>query len=114
MKELGKALIEARSHMGRLVKDGINPHFDSNYATLKAVIETAERPLADAGIAVMEYTTDSQEITTQHLDLIHTESGETLQSAFPLNCKDPNNPQQVGSAQTYARRYLWTAAAGLA
>jgi len=114
MKEMAKALIEARSHMGKLIKDKQNPHFRSKYATLKAVIETAQGPLAEAGICVLEYITSEGEIPLQHLDMIHAESGDQLTSEMPLNVRDPQNPQQVGSAQTYARRYLWTAAAGLA
>ena len=114
MKELAKALIESRKNMGKLVKDKTNPHFKSKYATLKAVIETAQGPFQDAGLCVFEYTDCDGEGITQWLTVFHTESGESMESSLPLNVRDPLNPQQVGSAQTYARRYLWTAAAGLA
>lgn len=114
MKELAKALNEARANMGKLLKDAKNPHFKSKYATLKAVIEVAQKPFADAGLCVFEYVTSEGETPLQHLDLIHTESGEQLTSEIPLLVRDAANPQQVGSAQTYARRYLWTTAAGLA
>jgi len=115
MKNLAAALLKAKAAMPPLVKNANNPHFKSRYATLDAVIDAA-RPSFDAhGIAVLEYTERTASLeTVQALRLVHTESGETLDSAIPLIVKDPSNPQQMGSAQTYARRYLWTAAAGLA
>jgi len=115
MKNLAAALLKAKAAMPPLVKNANNPHFKSSYATLDAVIDAA-RPSFDAhGIAVLEYTERTASLeTVQALRLVHVESGETLDSAIPLIVKDPSNPQQMGSAQTYARRYLWTAAAGLA
>ena len=114
MKELAKALIKAQSGMGKLVRDAKNPHFKSDYASLNAVIETAKLELFKAGIAVFEASVIREGQTVQQLVLVHSESGESWESEFPLVCKDPSNPQQLGSAQTYARRYLWTAASGLA
>jgi hypothetical protein len=37
--------------------------------------------------------------------LCHAESGEFMQSDYPINVKDASNPQQLGSALSYARRY---------
>ena len=115
MKHLAAALLKAKAAMPPLVKNANNPHFKSRYATLDAVIDAA-RPSFDAhGIAVLEYTERTASLeTVQALRLVHTESGETLDSAIPLIVKDQSNPQQVGSAITYCRRYLWTSAAGLA
>jgi len=118
MKELAKALLTARKEMGKLINNAKNPHYRSNYATLDEVIRVAQEPLANAGICVLESTCalveDNTTITKQRLDLIHIESGDVYSSKIPLICKDPSNPQQLKSAQTYARRMLWTAAAGLA
>ena len=118
MKELAKALLAARKEMGKLINNAKNPHYRSNYATLDEVIRVAQEPLANAGICVLESTCalveDNTTITKQRLDLIHIESGDVYSSKIPLICKDPSNPQQLKSAQTYARRMLWTAAAGLA
>jgi len=44
--------------------------------------------------------------------IIHT-SGEHIEGEFPLVCKDPNDPQKLGSAVTYARRYALSAALGI-
>ena len=116
MKELAKALLAARKEMGKLINNAKNPHYRSNYATLDEVIRVAQEPLANAGICVLESTAVISEsnATVQKLELRHVESGDSHQSTLPLICKDPSNPQQLKSAQTYARRMLWTAAAGLA
>jgi len=37
--------------------------------------------------------------------LCHAESGEYMQSDYPINVRDVSNPQQLGSALSYARRY---------
>ena len=116
MKELAKALLVARKEMGKLINNAKNPHYRSNYATLDEVIRVAQEPLANAGICVLESTAVISEsnTTVQKLELREVESGDSYQSTLPLICKDPSNPQQLKSAQTYARRMLWTAAAGLA
>ena len=116
MKELAKALLAARKEMGKLINNAKNPHYRSNYATLDEVIRVAQEPLANAGICVLESTAVISEsnTTVQKLELREVESGDSHQSTLPLICKDPSNPQQLKSAQTYARRMLWTAAAGLA
>ena len=116
MKELTKALLAARKEMGKLINNAKNPHYRSNYATLDEVIRVAQEPLANAGICVLESTAVISEnnMTVQKLELREVESGDSYQSTLPLICKDPSNPQQLKSAQTYARRMLWTAAAGLA
>lgn len=114
MKELAQALLAARKEMGSLVNNAKNPHYRSNYATLDEVIRVAEEPLANAGICVLEKSNYCDGVTLQLLSLFQVESGNVSISELPLICKDPSNPQQLKSAQTYARRMLWTQAAGLA
>jgi len=114
MKELAKALLKARAEMGKLINNAKNPHFRSNYATLDEVIRVAQEPLATNDVCVIERCVSGEHTTIQQLTMIHCESGEEVTSSMELVCKDPTNPQQLKSAQTYARRMLWTTAAGLA
>jgi hypothetical protein len=114
MKELAKALLKARAEMGKLINNAKNPHFRSNYATLDEVIRVAQEPLASNDVCVIERCVSGEHTTIQQLTMIHCESGEEVTSSMELVCKDPTNPQQLKSAQTYARRMLWTTAAGLA
>jgi hypothetical protein len=46
--------------------------------------------------------------------LVHAETGERIESRYPVRCKDPQDPQKVGGAVTYARRYALLALLGLA
>ena len=107
------ALLAAKLAMGKLVKDAKNPHFKSNYATLQAVHDVAAPALAYEGIVIVEGTRVDGDKVIQHLTFRHIDSEGEISSELPLACKDPNNPQHLGSAQTYARRYLLQTMAGL-
>lgn len=109
MKELAQALLQAHDEMPVIENNAINPHFRSNYATLDTIIKQCRPVFSKHGIAVLESSTGE----FQKLLLVHTESGESLDSCIELRCKDPSNPQQLKSAQTYARRMLWLSATGV-
>jgi len=106
-------LYKAREEMGKLTKDAKNPHFKSNYATLEQVHNIAVPALHKHDILVLEGSDMTANGPVQWLKLHHVESGDEIISSLPLVCKDPSNPQHLGSAQTYARRYLLQAVAGL-
>ena len=110
MKELAKALLAAHSAMPVIENNAVNPHYRSNYATLDTIIKQCRPVFTENGIVILEYI-DAE--TTQNLRIIHAESGEFQDSFVHLTCKDPSNPQQLKSAQTYARRMLWLTAAGV-
>ena len=103
MQEIVKALIKAKSLFKAIPKDRTNPHFKSKYATLDAVLEAVNPGLESAGLAITQLIeTDEQGRTFLVTNLMH-ESGESLKSAFPLS--GTQDPQKLGSAITYARRY---------
>jgi hypothetical protein len=102
--------------MGPLLKNATNPHFRNKYADLSAVIETISEPLNKAGLVFFQAvnydaTNNVPVLTTVLAD---TKSGETLESNFPIVCKDPQNPQAIGGAITCLRRYSLMAMLGLA
>lgn len=109
MKILAKAMLQAHDEMPVIENNAINPHFRSNYATLDTIIKQCRPIFSKHGIAVLEYSSGD----LQKLSLIHAESGDELNSSIELRCKDASNPQQLKSAQTYARRMLWLSAAGV-
>lgn len=114
--EIGKlaaALHKAQGLMGGAVKDAKNPAFKSKYATLETVIDVAKPALNDCGIfftqapgAVID---GNLELTTM---LVHGETGQWMRSVLqvPLPKRDP---QGLGSAVTYARRYSLMAILGI-
>lgn len=79
------------------------------YADLSSVLDAVRPHLHANGLALSQYPSDDG-VTT----VIFHESGQHL-SFPPLNIKPPGaNPQQVGSAISYARRYSILSILGLA
>jgi hypothetical protein len=100
--KLAAALCKFHSQMGKVGKDSVNPHFRNKYASLSNIIEATTPHLNAVGLAVVQMP------TTEGLEtmLLH-ESGEYISSLSVIASKDPMNPQAVGSATTYARRYSY-------
>lgn len=108
IKNIAAALIKFQGMSVKISKDSTNPHFGKKYASLSTIIETTQKPLTDCGLAITQWPDEGQLITL----LIHAESGEYFEGSYPLNPSKPD-PQGVGSAITYARRYCWGAILGL-
>jgi hypothetical protein len=106
------ALIAARGAMPAVVKDAKNPHFGNRYAELATVLEACEPTLAKHGLAVVQATRWAEGMLTLETTLFHA-SGEFLGGSYPL-CADVAQPQKMGAAVTYARRYCYLAIVGVA
>ena len=113
MKALYTALVKCQSQIKTALKDSKNPHFKSSYADLTSVMLACKDALAANDLAVLQlsriHESGAPVLVTR---IIHT-SGEHIEGEFPLVCKDPNDPQKLGSAVTYARRYALSAALGI-
>ena len=113
MKALYSALVKCQSQIKTALKDSKNPHFKSSYADLTSVMLACKDALAANDLAVLQlsriHESGAPVLVTR---IIHT-SGEHIEGEFPLVCKDPNDPQKLGSAVTYARRYALSAALGI-
>lgn len=111
---LAKALLKSQQEIEGVSKDSTNPHFNSKFADLTAVIEAVVPTLNKNGIVVIQAPVPAP--YEGHLalatTLIHAESGETLSgtAVVPLSKSDP---QAYGSALTYARRYSLGSFVGL-
>ena len=90
----------------------INPHFHSKYADLAEIRDTVMPTLTKHGFAVVQFTQVSATGFYLVTRLLH-ESGEYLDSRYPLP-EDVTKPQAMGSAITYARRYMLAAMCGIA
>jgi len=98
--KLAAALGQFHGAMGKVGKDSVNPHFRNRYASLSNIIEAVTPHLNAAGLSIIQMPT-TEGLNTM---LLH-ESGEYISSVSAIAAKDPMNPQVVGSAITYARRY---------
>jgi hypothetical protein len=98
---LTKALFEFQGKVTSVKKNAKNDHFKNKYADLTSIIETINPILQECGILVTQHPNEDVLVTT----IYHADSGEFMQSEQVLRMKDLNNPQQLGSSLTYARRY---------
>ena len=109
MKALYAALLKAQQEFSPVPKDGKNPAFKSSYATLGSVQETAFPVLHKHGLLVIQSVrTDWQgergPIVYVGAALVHAETGESIQQEIGL-MPAKIDPQGVGSAISYGRRY---------
>ena len=112
--ELAKALSKAQGLFDHAKKDVKNEFFKSKYADLASVIDAAKKPLSDNGLCVSQIVgmSESGDETFLETILMHT-SGEYIISRYPIR-PIKTDPQSMGSAITYARRYAFSAIAGIA
>jgi hypothetical protein len=92
----------------KIKKDSTNPHFKSKYASLPTILDEIQPILTKYELAYTQVP-ENGKITTL---LMHTKSGQWIQSEYDLNSTQ-NTPQAIGSAITYARRYSLTSTLGL-
>ena len=101
--KIAPALLAAQKEIGNASKDAKNPHFRNSYASLGSVIEAVKEPLNKHGIAIVQTLSEGKEGLHLSSRLLHT-SGQWIEdTAFSPISK--NDPQGVGSAVTYLRRY---------
>ena len=86
--------------MTKVVKDATNPFFKNKYASLSNIIEQTQKPLSDCGLAVIQMPAGENQLTTM---LVHS-SGEYIAETYVMR-PVKSDPQGLGSAITYQRRY---------
>lgn len=94
-----KKLLEAKKEIGKVVKNSQNPHFKKSYADINALLEEVEPILLKHGLLLLQPIIEGKVVT----EITDVESGESKESSLTL--PQGLNPQQLGSAVTYFRRY---------
>lgn len=112
VNEIAAALAKAQGAMDNASKDRSNPAFKSKYADLASVRDATSGPLAANGIAVLQAAATTAEGVTVETRFIHT-SGQWLACTVGAVPK-AYDPQSIGSAITYLRRYGLMSMAGIA
>lgn len=107
-----KAFVAAQKATEAVKKASTNPAFRSKYADLAGVVEAVVPALNDNGIAVMQSPAFDGDYVALTTVLLH-ESGSSVSSTLRLR-PSKMDPQGVGSAVTYARRYALLALSGAA
>ena len=111
IKELATALNKFQAECSGAKKDADNPFFGSKYANLEAVINCAKSALDNNGLAVSQFPIMDQGYCGVETILMHS-SGEWISNTLLLACKK-QDPQAMGSAITYARRYAYQSVLGI-
>lgn len=109
--QIAKALCAAQAEMKGAIKDSTNPFFNSKYADLESVWEACREPLTKNGLSITQFPTTLEGKPALTSMLMHT-SGQWMRDTIPLN-PVKNDPQSVGSAITYIRRYSVAGIAGV-
>lgn len=105
------ALAKAQGAMEPAIKDKENPYFRSRYADLTGIWESIRKPLADNELSVVQTTRVGLDGTVILLTTLAHSSGEWIRGEYPITALK-HDPQGIGSAVTYARRYALSAIAG--
>ena len=113
MKNISAALVKAQKAFGPALKTKNNPHLKSKYADLLACTEAVTDALNNNGIFLMQPTHSCDDGVIVETLFIH-ESGEQISSGRLYIKAAKLDPQGLGSALTYARRYSLMAACGIA
>lgn len=111
---LAESLLTARAGYRSLQKDGKNPHFRSEYVTLTELLDAVVPSLIHEGI-LLSQPVSMREVggrIVQVVSSVVSKAGEELRSEIML--PDLVDPQKIGSAITYYRRYTLQALLALA
>jgi hypothetical protein len=100
---LAKALCIVQGKLKPAIKEAINPHFKKSYADLNSVWDSCRELLSVNGLSIAQLNQVAENGVIVETVLMH-ESGEWISGEvyLPLAKQDP---QGVGSAITYGRRY---------
>jgi len=134
-KTLKEALTDFQKMNVKALKESTNPHFKSGYADLTSVIYAVNQG-ADLGLSftqvvkyenvILQRAKTENETVVEHQELYrdifvhtvvrHINDHATLECTVPvlINGNDKDNPQKMGSAITYAKRYGLQSLYGLA
>lgn len=109
--EILPALHKARSQFVKVKKDRQNTHLKNKYATLDSVLDAITPALTENKLMIMQDSERVENALRVETTVIHI-SGQWAKFYFDIPIAK-NDPQGVGSAFTYGRRYALAAAFGL-
>jgi len=105
--EIYKKIFAVRNEVGKLSKTETNPFFKSKYFDINGLIENV-RPLFEKQKLLLLQPIISNCVVSQIIDI---DSGEKVESSIELPTSI--DPQKIGSAITYYRRYTLQSLLGL-
>jgi hypothetical protein len=110
--KLAAALATASAEMSNPPLDGKNPHFKSKFATLACVRDTVTPTLSKYGLAVSQFPCEVDGVGPGLCTVLMHQSGQYMRATIALR-PAKHDPQGIGAAMTYARRYGLQAVCGV-
>ncbi len=98
--KLSSALLQFNKLAEKVIKKADNPFFKSKYADLPSILDSIHPHLLACNLVISQIP-DGEGLTTV---IMHTESGEWISGNSTMK-PVKNDPQSIGSAITYHRRY---------
>ena len=92
-------LHNAKQSIKKIAKNAKNPHFKNNYADINALIEEVEPILLENRLLLLQPIEDGYVYSR----IVDIDSGDIAESCMKL--PEIQDPQRIGSAVTYYRRY---------
>jgi hypothetical protein len=109
IEKVSAAFLAAQRKIDAVKKGIAHGHFKGKfYADINSVINSIKDIMNENGLTI------TQPINGNNVEtyLLH-ESGQFIGSTTPIVCAKPNDPQALGSAITYSRRYGLQSLVGL-
>ena len=95
-------LMHISKDLGPIPKNGYNPHFKSNYPLYGDILKTLKPLLQKHKVHVYHYVQSSYLVT----EVVNAdEPTDYIKSGIPLDEELLKNPQKLGGALTYYKRY---------
>ncbi len=113
LNELFTSLSKAQGKIQPASKDKSNPFFKSKYADLASVKEACREPLSENGLCVIQMPQQKSDGGMVLVTILGHCSGQWIQGEMPIEVAK-KDPQSLGSAITYFRRYCLSAMVGVA
>lgn len=111
INELASALAKAQGEMKPALMNRINPFFKNKYADLQSVWDAIRSCFSKNGLSITQTVHTDEKGSYLLTGLLHS-SGQWILSSIKLN-PVKQDPQGLGSAISYARRYALSAIAGV-
>lgn len=113
LTEFSKAFAKTQQEMKQPLKDANNPFFKSKYVPLENVVEAITESASKNGLSFTQFPSSDEFGNVRVGTLVMHESGEWIEYD-PIKMKPvKNDPQSIGSAITYAKRYALSAIFGI-
>lgn len=111
--ELSKAFAKTQKELEQPLKNANNPFFKSKYVPLENVVDSITKASSKHGLSFTQFPSSDENGNVTVGTMVMHESGEWIE--YDPICMKPvkNDPQAIGSAITYAKRYALSAIFGI-